>query len=97
MDQGVIAGVGNLLADEALWQARLSPLRLAGSLSTQELDRLRVAIRAAVRSAVRLGGAHTGRLIPHRERGGRCPRDGAELTRATVGGRTTYWCPLEQL
>jgi formamidopyrimidine-DNA glycosylase len=96
MDQAVIAGVGNLLADEALWQARLSPLRPAGSLSTEELDRLRVAIRAAVRSAVRLGGVHTGRLIPHRERGGRCPRDGAELERATVGGRTTYWCPVEQ-
>jgi formamidopyrimidine-DNA glycosylase len=97
MDQAVIAGVGNLLADEALWQARLSPLRPAGSLSTEELDRLRVAIRAAVRSAVRLGGVHTGRLIAHRERGGHCPRDGAELIRATVGGRTTYWCPLEQL
>lgn len=96
MDQSVIAGVGNLLADEALWQARLSPLRPAGSLTPEELDRLRRAIRAAVRSAVRLGGVHTGRLIAHRERGGRCPRDGAELRRETVGGRTTYWCPLEQ-
>jgi formamidopyrimidine-DNA glycosylase len=96
MDQAVIAGVGNLLADEALWQARLSPLREAGSLSIDELDRLRRAIRAAVRSAVKLGGVHTGRLISHRERGGRCPRDGTELVRATVGGRTTYWCPAEQ-
>jgi formamidopyrimidine-DNA glycosylase len=96
MDQAVIAGVGNLLADEALWQARLSPLREAGSLSIDELDRLRRAIRAAVRSAVKLGGVHTGRLISHRERGGRCPRDGTELVRETVGGRTTYWCPAEQ-
>lgn len=96
MDQAVIAGVGNLLADEALWQARLSPVREAGSLSTEELDRLRRAIRAAVRSAVKLGGVHTGRFISHRERGGRCPRDGTELVRETVGGRTTYWCPAEQ-
>jgi formamidopyrimidine-DNA glycosylase len=96
MDQAVIAGVGNLLADEALWQARLSPLREAGSLSIDELDRLRRAIRAAVRSAVKLGGVHTGRLISHRERGGRCPRDGTELVRETVGGRTTFWCPAEQ-
>jgi formamidopyrimidine-DNA glycosylase len=96
MDQGVIAGVGNLLADEALWQARLSPERPAGSLTTEELDGLRRAIRAAIRSAVRLGGAHTGTLISHRERGGRCPRCGTELARATVGGRTTYWCPAEQ-
>ena len=96
MDQAVVAGIGNLLADEALWQARLSPERAAGSLTEEELDRLRRATRAAVRSAVRLGGAHTGRLIAHRERGGRCPRCGAELARATVGGRTTYWCPVEQ-
>ncbi|MEA2177274.1 MAG: formamidopyrimidine-DNA glycosylase [Solirubrobacteraceae bacterium] len=97
MDQAVIAGVGNLLADEALWQARLSPLRPAGSLSVSELDRLRRAIRAAVRSAVKRGGVHTGTLIAHRERGGVCPRDGAELERATIGGRTTYWCPVEQV
>jgi formamidopyrimidine-DNA glycosylase len=96
MDQAIIAGVGNLLADEALWQARLSPVREAGSLSTDELDHLRRAIRAAVRSAVKLGGVHTGRFISHRERGGRCPRDGTELVRETVGGRTTYWCPAEQ-
>jgi formamidopyrimidine-DNA glycosylase len=96
MDQSVIAGVGNLLADEALWQARLSPVRPAGELSVEELDRLRVSLRAAIRSATRKGGVHTGRLIPHRERGGLCPRDGVPLERATVGGRTTYWCPEEQ-
>src|SRR5215207_7308517 len=41
LDQGVIAGVGNLLADEILWRARLSPHRAAGELSVDELDRLR--------------------------------------------------------
>src|SRR5918912_1090431 len=51
LDQGVIAGVGNLLADEALWRARLSPRREAGALSTEELDRLRRALRAATRDA----------------------------------------------
>lgn len=96
MDQSVIAGVGNLLADEALWQARLSPLRAAGSLRDEELDALRTAIRAAVRSALRKGGVHTGRFIAGRERGGACPRCGADLARAQVGGRTTYWCPVEQ-
>jgi formamidopyrimidine-DNA glycosylase len=96
LDQGVIAGVGNLLADEILWRARLSPRRAANDLSTEELDRLRRTIRAAMRDAIRKGGAHTGRLNAHRVRGGRCPRCGAELCRATVGGRTTYWCPVEQ-
>ncbi len=96
MDQSAIAGVGNLLADEALWQAGLSPLRPAGEVSEEELDRLRRALRAATRRAIRLGGVHSGELIPERRRGGRCPRCGAELERATVGGRTTYWCPVEQ-
>ena len=96
LDQKAIAGVGNLLADELLWRARRSPRRPTGSLSEAELDLLRRELRAAVRSAIRKGGAHTGDLIPHRERGGHCPRCGAELARATIGGRTTYWCPVEQ-
>ena len=97
LDQKVLAGVGNLLADETLWRARLSPLRAGGDLSAEELDRLRVALRAATRAAIRLGGVHTGGFVRARGRAGRCPRCGAELSRATVGGRTTYWCPREQV
>ncbi|HYI18229.1 MAG TPA: DNA-formamidopyrimidine glycosylase family protein [Solirubrobacteraceae bacterium] len=93
LDQGVIAGVGNLLADETLWRARLSPRRVAGELTVEELDRLRRELRAATRDAIRNGGVHTGRFMPARERGGACPRCGGPLERATVGGRTTYWCP----
>jgi formamidopyrimidine-DNA glycosylase len=96
IDQAVIAGVGNLLADEALWRARLDPRRPAGDLSDEELDRLRRELRAATRSAIRKGGAHTGDLIPARRRGAACPRCGTEMARATVGGRTTFWCPAEQ-
>jgi formamidopyrimidine-DNA glycosylase len=97
MDQGVIAGVGNLLADEALWRARLSPRRAAGSLGEDELDRLRREIRSATRSAIRKGGVHTGDVMPARRRGGVCPRCGTDMERATIGGRTTYWCPTEQV
>ena len=96
LDQGAISGVGNLLADQALWQARIAPGRIVSDLSVDELDRLRREIRAAVRSAIRLGGAHTGRFIPAREREGLCPRDGHVLERARIGGRTTYWCPACQ-
>jgi len=96
MDQGVIAGIGNLLADEILWQARIDPRRPASSLSEAELDALRRATRTAIRRALRLGGAHTGALNPHREPDGHCPRCGAPLSRARIGGRTTYWCPEEQ-
>jgi formamidopyrimidine-DNA glycosylase len=93
LDQGAIAGVGNLLADETLWRARLSPRRVAGELSAEELDRLRRDLRAAPRDAIRLGGGHTGRFVQARGRAGTCPRCGSELDRATIGGRTTYWCP----
>ena len=93
MDQRTIAGVGNLLADEALWRSRLSPLRPAGSLGTDELDVLRREIRAATRNAIRRGGVHTGDLVAHRRPDGRCPRCGTPLMRAAVGGRTTWWCP----
>jgi len=96
LDQGSIAGVGNLLADETLWQARLSPRRVAGSLSEEELDHLRRVLRAATRSAIRRGGVHTGELIPHRRRDGHCPRCGTALARDVIGGRTTYWCPACQ-
>ena len=97
MDQSVIAGVGNLLADETLWQARLSPLRPAGDLSEEELDRLRRVLRAATRSAIKRGGVHTGEVIGARRRSGVCPRCGEPMRRDTVGGRTTWWCPAEQV
>jgi formamidopyrimidine-DNA glycosylase len=96
LDQKVVSGVGNLLADEILWRARLSPRRPAGELTVEELDRLRREVRAAVRSAIRLGGAHTGTLIPFRRPDAACPRCGTPLERATIGGRTTFWCPACQ-
>src|SRR5450755_709521 len=66
LDQGAIAGVGNLLADQVLWQARIAPTRLVSDLSVEELDRLRRELRSAVRSAIRKGGAHTGRFVQAR-------------------------------
>jgi formamidopyrimidine-DNA glycosylase len=96
MDQSVLAGVGNLLADELLWRARVHPLRPANELGVEDLDELRRATRASIRNAIRRGGAHTGALNPERHPGGRCPRCGAPLERGRVGGRTTWWCPREQ-
>lgn len=96
MDQQVIAGVGNLLADEVLWRSRIDPRRPAGSLDDDELALLRRDLRATIRSAVRKGGVHTGPFARDRRHVGRCPRCGAKLERDVVGGRTTYWCPVEQ-
>jgi formamidopyrimidine-DNA glycosylase len=96
MDQARVAGVGNLIADEALWRAGLDPRRAAGGLSAAELRRLHRHLRSSVDELSARGGSHTGDLRPHRALGGRCPKDGVELVRATVGGRTTWWCPKHQ-
>jgi formamidopyrimidine-DNA glycosylase len=96
MDQHRVAGLGNLLADEILWRAGLDPARVAGSLTTGERRRLHRHIVATVALLEARGGSHMGDLQVARSRGGRCPRDGAELDRRTVGGRTTYSCPMHQ-
>jgi len=96
LDQHALSGVGNLLADQTLWQARIAPDRLTGSLSEEELDRLRKELRAAVRDAIRRGGVHTGEFIPARRGSRLCPRCGHELHRGRFGGRTTFWCPVCQ-
>jgi formamidopyrimidine-DNA glycosylase len=95
-DQGRLAGVGNLLADEILWRASLSPSRPSGSLTDAELRRLHRHLRATVDQLLDRGGSHMGDLMAERRAGGRCPRDGTELVRSTVGGRTTWWCPAHQ-
>jgi formamidopyrimidine-DNA glycosylase len=96
MDQARLAGVGNLLADEILWRASLSPQRRAGSLTPAETRRLHRHIRVTLDELSARGGSHLGDLMPARRPGGRCPRDGAELLRSTVGGRTSWWCPRHQ-
>jgi formamidopyrimidine-DNA glycosylase len=96
LNQDVIAGLGNLLADQILWQARVNPRRRVGDLTPADVDRLHRAVRSAVRAAAAAGGVHTLRLVPHRRPGGTCPRDGVPLVTATVGGRTAWWCPRDQ-
>ena len=96
LDQSKIAGVGNLLADEALWQARISPQAPAGSLSRPAVSRLYHSLQAALASAEANGGVHTGEVIAARRRGGVCPRCGAPMRQGVVGGRTTWWCSREQ-
>jgi formamidopyrimidine-DNA glycosylase len=96
MDQSVIAGVGNLLADETLWQAKLAPLRPAGTLTADELDHLWRTLRRTTRDAMKKGGVHTGSVIEFRTKDARCPRCGGAMVKAAVGGRTTWWCAVEQ-
>jgi formamidopyrimidine-DNA glycosylase len=96
LDQDALAGVGNLLADEALWRAKINPARPEDQLSRAEVDRLFRAVRGSVEAAVDGGGVHTLPVVAARSVGGMCPRCGAPMSRGTVGGRTTFWCSREQ-
>jgi formamidopyrimidine-DNA glycosylase len=96
LDQSKIAGIGNLLADEVLWKAKVSPSAPAGSLQRSEADRLYRALKSALKSAIAKGGVHTGDVISARRPGGECPRCGAEMKHAMIGGRSTWWCSREQ-
>ncbi|MHB8329766.1 MAG: DNA-formamidopyrimidine glycosylase family protein [Acidimicrobiales bacterium] len=97
LDQARIAGIGNLIADELLWRASLAPKRPAGSLSGVEQQRLQRHLRVTLADLMARGGSHMGDLMPARRLGGRCPRDGTELRRSLVGGRTTWWCARHQV
>ncbi|MEK6226300.1 MAG: bifunctional DNA-formamidopyrimidine glycosylase/DNA-(apurinic or apyrimidinic site) lyase [Chloroflexota bacterium] len=106
LDQRAIAGIGNIYAIEALWRARIHPLRKAGSLRAEEIVRLHEAIRWALRKGIRLGGASPSDYVDARGNKGRmqrefqvysragepCPRCGRAIVRTVVGGRGTFHC-----
>lgn len=96
LDQEAIAGVGNLLADQALWLAKVKPGKPVDELSRPAVDRLFQAVHDAVEAAIDGGGVHTLSMVGSRAVGGMCPRCGTPMRRATIGGRTTWWCPKEQ-
>jgi formamidopyrimidine-DNA glycosylase len=94
MDQHCIAGLGNLLVDEALWRAGIDPTRPAVAVDADERRVVHKAIRTMLRTLDRRGGSHTCDMP--RTLDAPCPRDGSPLVRAKVAGRTTYWCPVHQ-
>jgi formamidopyrimidine-DNA glycosylase len=96
LDQSVLAGVGNLLADETLWQAHVNPSTPADELGGARIGRLYDALEAALKHAIANGGVHTGEVIPFRGIDTPCPRCGARMAHGTVGGRSTWWCTREQ-
>jgi formamidopyrimidine-DNA glycosylase len=105
----VVAGVGNIYADESLFRAKIHPQRSAGSLTDEEAERLAGTIRAILTEAVEGGGGKTsdeftdlggsaGRYLPRvYDRGGQpCGECGTTLTRIKLGGRGTTFCPTCQ-
>jgi formamidopyrimidine-DNA glycosylase len=96
MDQSVIAGLGNLLADEICWRAKLHPSRSVADIDADEVKRLHAAMTGVLRTAVRHGRVPG---LPRWLTGVRdepdpsCPRCGTRLRHGRVNGRTSMWCP----
>ena len=107
LDQRGVAGIGNIYASEALWRAKIHPLRSAGSLDAAAAARLREAITWVLRKAIRLHGStlrtyrdSTGRkggmqkeFVVYDRAGQPCDRCAASISRSVIGGRSTYHCP----
>jgi formamidopyrimidine-DNA glycosylase len=94
-------GIGNWMADEILWRARLNPKTPAGKPSPAAIGKLYRSIRWVTTAALRQMDEQwefpSTWLFYHRwKAGGHCPRCGAKLVREKIGGRTTCWCPVEQ-
>lgn len=100
MSQDIIAGVGNLYADETLFQTGVHPRRPVNEFEAAEVAAIYATMRKILRDVIarkaRGAGYPRGYLIPHREEGDRCPRCGGEIKRTVVFGRTTYFCSKHQ-
>jgi formamidopyrimidine-DNA glycosylase len=102
LDQSALAGIGNWIADEVLYQARIAPQRSAASLTRTEVAALRRAIRSVLARAVKVGADHKQFprtwLFEHRWGGTRGASQiaGQAIVREQVGGRTTAWVPSRQ-
>jgi formamidopyrimidine-DNA glycosylase len=101
LDQSVVAGIGNLYADEALFQAGIHPLTHPSVLGNDELKRLWRDVRRVMRRSLAVGSDFDALprmyLLRNRRAGERCPGvHGARLESMVVGGRTTVFCPAKQ-
>jgi formamidopyrimidine-DNA glycosylase len=106
LDQRVVAGLGNIYADEALWRARVNPFRPANEITGEEVSRIVRAVRAALRTGVeRQGSTLRDYAAPDGASGsmqeefrvyGRdgepCPRCRSTISKTRVGGRGTWYC-----
>ena len=109
LDQAVVAGIGNIYANEALFEAEIDPRRQANSLSDQEIAKLHQAIKRILLEAINYGGtsaadqayikpdASPGRyqekLRVYQRNGQKCYRCGGIIARFNQNGRSTFWCP----
>lgn len=110
LDQTVIAGVGNIYADESLWGAKIHPSTRVKNVSTVKLNRLYTALRAVLELSIEKGGSSDKNYVDaegrrgsylkfanvFRREGQTCPRCGHEIIKLRVAGRGTHICPHEQ-
>jgi formamidopyrimidine-DNA glycosylase len=104
MDQGFIAGLGNVYVDEMLFQAGLHPKTPVGRMDREAIGHLHRALRHVLTTAIDRGAGTPGFeehlpdswLLPRREEGRGCPRCDGRIEKITVGGRAGYYCPACQ-
>lgn len=112
LDQRLLAGLGNIYADEVLFRARVAPHREGGSLSSAEVRAIRGAVRPVLEAGLRHGGTslndlayllpdgRAGRYVDRLGVYGRedqpCRRCGTPIRRSVIGQRSSYWCPACQ-
>lgn len=107
LDQSFVAGLGNIYADEALWRAKVRPMRPADTLTKREAAALRAAARDVMQESIAVGGTtfqhfvdtdgQTGNftqfLNVFGKQGTPCPRCGKPIVKTRVAGRGTHYCP----
>ena len=107
LDQTVVAGVGNIYADESLWGAKIHPQRLVASLTSDEFCRLYIELRAVMNLAIEKGGSTDKNYVNaegkrgsyltfarvFRREGKPCPRCGVTIIKFKAAGRGTHICP----
>ncbi len=110
LDQRVIAGIGNIYADEALWHARIHPQRLSDSLSDGEVERLHAGILRALLQGIEYGGStlrnyrngygepgsNQDHFHAYDQQGRPCERCGTPIEKTVVAQRGTHFCPFCQ-
>ena len=111
LDQSVVAGVGNIYADESLWGAKVHPTRLVGSLTKEEFALLYTELREVMNLAIEKGGSSNQNYVNaegkkgsymdfarvFRREGLQCPRCHAIIEKSRVAGRGTHTCPVCQV
>jgi formamidopyrimidine-DNA glycosylase len=107
LDQTIISGLGNIYADEVLFEAKINPLKKGNEISIEECERIKNASKKIIEEAIKCGGTTiksytsslgvTGRfqqhLQVHKRENEKCNSCGTIINRIVVGGRSTYYCP----